>query len=380
MPTDNLQLRLKKRFFQWQNDITPCLRIWFDILTPKQVLFFQPAIKLLRSSGHQVFVTSRQYWEAVELAKIKKLDLTIIGSHGGADRYSKLRASASRTYELAESVNNFSPERAVNFSSPEGARVAFGLGIKYIGISDSPHAEAVCRLTVPFMSRLLTPWVIPYSSWTVFGIDRKKITRYHALDPAAWIKRTERLEAHPEPKTPDSDNVPAPSRKTILVRLEESKAAYIHDRRLVIDVNMIDKLVDKFSSSAKVIILCRYSDQIEEMKKRFSDRAEVPDQVIDGTRLIQSSDVFIGAGGTMTTEAALLGKPTISIAPHKFYVETYLERIGLSRRASSPAQLLSIVRGFLTSERLRTAQKRRALRILNSMDDPIDKIVEAILA
>ena len=74
------------------------MKIWFDILTPKQVMFFKRAVTSLRSSGHVVLCTSRQYREAVELARIKSLDLTIVGSHGGADRYDKLLQSASRTH------------------------------------------------------------------------------------------------------------------------------------------------------------------------------------------------------------------------------------------------------------------------------------------
>src|SRR5688500_15800312 len=73
------------------------LKIWFDILTPKQVMFFRRAVNLLHNSSHEVLCTSRKYREAVELVRIKKLDLTLVGSHGGADRYNKLRESARRT-------------------------------------------------------------------------------------------------------------------------------------------------------------------------------------------------------------------------------------------------------------------------------------------
>lgn len=62
------------------------MEIWFDILTPKQVMFFRRAVALLHNSSHEVLCTSRQYREAVELARINGFDLTIVGSHGGADR------------------------------------------------------------------------------------------------------------------------------------------------------------------------------------------------------------------------------------------------------------------------------------------------------
>src|SRR5215213_8505197 len=117
-------------------------------------MFFRRAVTLLHNSGHEVLCTSRNYREAVELAKIKKLDLTLVGSHGGADRYDKLREGARRTYELAEVVKEFGPDVAVTFSSPEGSRVVFGLGIRHIGLNDSPQPHASGKLSIPLTSKL----------------------------------------------------------------------------------------------------------------------------------------------------------------------------------------------------------------------------------
>ena len=108
---------------------------------------------------------------------------------GESERYEKLQESANRIHQLAYEIRKFEPDIAITFSSPEGARVAFGLGIKHIGFNDSPHAEAVSKLTIPLMDHLFSPWVIPYSAWALFGISKKNITRYRALDPASWLKR-----------------------------------------------------------------------------------------------------------------------------------------------------------------------------------------------
>jgi uncharacterized protein len=340
------------------------LKIWFDILTPKQVMFFRRAASLLRSSGHDVLCTSRQYREAVELARIKKLDLVIVGSHGGADRYDKLRQSAGRTYELAEVVRRFGPDVAVTFSSPEGARVAYGLGIKHIGFNDSPHAEAVARLTIPLTGRLLCPWVIPFSAWAGYGIAKKNITRYRALDPAAWLKHDE---------TPEVEH----GKKTILLRLEESKASYIADKNLGTG-KMIDDFVAEMWQSADIVALCRYPDQIAEVEARYGSRVQVLKDVVDGTALVKSAHLFVGAGGTMTAEAALLGKPAISIAPLQFYVEKYLLKSGLVKRAANPKTLVKLGRKMITDERYRQAQKKKAARILAGMEDPTDRIVSAV--
>jgi uncharacterized protein len=340
------------------------LKIWFDILTPKQVVFFRRAVTLLRNSGYDVLCTSRQYREAVELAKIKKLDLTIVGSHGGADRYGKLRQSASRTFELAEAVERFRPDVAVTFSSPEGARVAFGLGIRHIGFNDSPHAEAVARLTIPLTSKLLCPWVIPYSAWTRYGIVRNDITRYRALDPAAWLK-------HDETRETEHD------KKMILLRLEESKASYIADRKLG-TAKMIDDFVDELWQSANIIVLCRYQDQIAEVEARYGNKVQVLKDVVDGTALVKSAQLFVGAGGTMTAEAALLGKPTISIAPLQFYVEKYLLKSSLVKKAANSRSLVKLGRKMISDERYLQAQKKKAARILARMEDPTDRVISAL--
>ncbi|HEX9678793.1 DUF354 domain-containing protein [Nitrososphaera sp.] len=340
------------------------MKIWFDILTPKQVMFFGPAVSLLREKGHDVLCTSRDYREAVMLARMKRLDLEIVGRHGGAGRYEKLAASAARTLALAGVLEKFAPDVAVTFSSPEGSRVAFGLGVRLIGFNDSPHSWQVARLTVPLMDKLLCPWVIPYSAWTRFGIARKDVTKYRALDPAAWLKRGPSSEAGPD-------------RKIVLVRLEESKASYIVDKGLT-SLQLVDAAVNEFSKVTEVQVLCRYQDQIDDAKKRYAGKAKVVEDVFDGVSLIKNASLFVGAGGTMSAEAALLGVPTISIAPVRYYVEDYLVSEGLVSRARDAKALVRAGNKMLSDEVFRQRQREKASRTLAAMEDPIERIVSAI--
>jgi predicted glycosyltransferase len=333
-------------------------------------MFFRRAVNLLKNSGHDVLCTSRKYREAVELARIKKLDLTFVGSHGGADRYDKLREGARRTYELAEAIKQFEPDVAITFSSPEGSRVAFGLGTTHIGFNDSPHAEAVAKLTIPLTSKLYCPWVIPRSAWLGYGIAKKNIVPYRALDPAAWLKH------------PDNDNYQVPEvnqdkKKMILIRLEESKASYIADKK-VSATKMIDSFVDKLWQSANIVVLCRYEDQIAEVESRYGDKVQVLRDVVDGIALVKSTNLFVGAGGTMTAEAALLGKPTISIAPVHYYVEEYLVKSGLAKRAINPSSLARLGMKMITDEQYIQTQKKMAARILRRMEDPTDRMISAL--
>jgi uncharacterized protein len=90
--------------------------------------------------------------------------------------------------------------------------------------------------------------------------------------------------------------------------------------------------------------------------------------------LISIADIFIGAGGTMTAEAALLGKPTISISPIQFYVEDYLIRTGLVKKVSGPDRLVDLVRKMINDEPSLIRQKKLASIILNKMEDPMAKL------
>ncbi len=361
------------------------MRIWFDILTPKQIMFFKPAIDILRKQDNEVLCTSRNYREANELSKIKGLDLLFVGSHGGADLYNKLYNSTDRTMELSKIIHNFSPDLAISFSSPEASRVSYGLGIDHLGFNDSPHAEAVARLSLPLLTKLFSPSIIPISSWIKYGISSKQIIRYNGLDPVAWlIRRHDGSDLNKinndKEKTGILENLNIdPTKKTILIRLEESKAAYITNKKLITQpLSLVDCIVKHFNEKNNIVILCRYVDQINEISRRFGNKAIVLTDVVDGLELLKNIDVFIGAGGTMTAESALLGKPTISIAPVHFYVDDYLKKTGLIKRAFTMSRVVSLVNLFLNDEQNRILLKEKAREILQTMEDPIDKLVAYI--
>jgi predicted glycosyltransferase len=272
------------------------------------------------------------------------------------------------TYELAEVVKQFGPDVAVTFSSPEGSRVAFGLGIRHIGFNDSPHAEAVAKLTIPLTSKLYCPWVIPRYAWSGYGIAKKNIVHYRALDPAAWLKHHNNDDDIQEVKQ---------ERKMILLRLEESKASYIADKKIN-TIKMIERFVDELWQSANIVVLCRYKDQIADIESRYGNKVQVLRNVVEGTNLIKSTQLFVGAGGTMTAEAALLGKPTISIAPIQFYVEKYLIRSGLVKRAIDSRSLVRLGTKMMSDKGYVQTQQKRAARILRRMEDPTESMISAL--
>src|SRR5467141_1763094 len=308
------------------------MRLWFDLITPKQILFFRPVIEGLRKGGHEVLATSRRYREVEQLASMLGLDLSFAGSRGGKDPLEQFERSLERMELLLPLVVKFSPDASVSVASADCARISFGLRIRHIAVNDSPHSVIAGKLSLPLSYHVMTPWIIPYSAWSVFGIQRGHISRYRALDPAAWLKRRHsRGVSGAEKKRRE--------RATILVRLEESYAPYLAGS----DESWSEKILAMLARDFKgqhLVALCRYEDQLASVREKFGSSYEVPEAVVDGADLIERSDVFVGMGGTMTTEAALLGVPAVSAFQG---AELYTEKYLLSKRLLLKARNVAAV-------------------------------------
>jgi predicted glycosyltransferase len=69
----------------------------------------------------------------------------------------------------------------------------------------------------------------------------------------------------------------------------------------------------------------------------------IPSSAIDSRSLLCEADLVIGAGGTMTREAALMGVPTFTVVAGRApAVDRWLEDTGALRRLTTPEQLAAI--------------------------------------
>ncbi|MDA4128704.1 MAG: DUF354 domain-containing protein [Thaumarchaeota archaeon] len=342
------------------NPVVSSHRGWIEILTPKQVLFFRPLIETLRAGGFEILATSRRYREVEQLSKMHGVDLTYVGERGGKDPKDQLAASIERERQLLPIIEEFAPDFSVSVASADCARISFGLSVPHYAVNDSPHSAIAGKLSLPLTRHLFTPWVIPHRAWAPFAIKRKQITRYRALDPAAWLKRIK------------MSSQPSSREKTIIVRLEESYAPYMKGK----DLGWVDSILRRIAKDfpdSKRIALCRYDDQLQHVKDMFGASFEVPEEAVDGTSLLGRASVFIGLGGTMTAEAALMGVPTISAFQGNLYTEKYLISVGLLKKARTENAMAKLARSFLKPG-VGKVFARRASRVLTSMEDPIEII------
>ena len=340
------------------------LKIWIDILTPKQLLFSESIIEKL-GEKYDILCTSRDYDEVSKLAKIRNFDLIYVGKHGGVKRENKLKASIDRIAKLSKKIKTFSPDIVISFCSPEAARISFGLGIKHVAFCDSPHADSVMRLTLPLIQKLLIPHNISKKEFSKYGIAEKNIIQYKAIDAVITIQR----KINEKILLPFKNK----NKKNILIRLVEEEASYTSKSNKIIPI--IEKIVNDHGDE-NIVVLGRYANQIKSLRKIINRKVKIIEMSFDGKHLLNNTDIFIGSGGTMTSESALMGIPTISYNAVPNIIEDFLVKKKLVKRETNPDKISKQINKIFESSN--KENQKRAGKIVRQMEDPILKLIKIV--
>lgn len=92
------------------------MKVWLDILTPKQANFLGELHERLLAKGFRTIVTTREYREVNEMLELKGLKATQVGRHGGGELKDKLAESSKRVSGLAALMDAQKPDVAISFS------------------------------------------------------------------------------------------------------------------------------------------------------------------------------------------------------------------------------------------------------------------------
>lgn len=267
-------------------------------------------------------LTTRRYDELDALEGRLGIETVKIGSHGGDSLEGKLEASITRLLGLYEVVKRFAPDVTVTTASPEAARISYGLGVPLLVFNDSPHSVAVARLVAPLAKGLYSPWLIRKSDWLAAGVIPENYSKYHAIDPVAWLRRR-----HLWPSKQSWED----AKNSVVIRAGESKAYYY--RGTGEDAFELARLL---SRDYEVVVLSRYSG-------RESSNVRVIGPGFFGPNVLEGALAFVGFGGTMSQEAILLGVPTISAYPGEYRLEQELARRGFIFKAGSLRDAVDLV-------------------------------------
>jgi predicted glycosyltransferase len=352
--------------------------IWFDLVTPKSVLFFIPIIKEIENRGRKVLITAREgdgYSEVVELLRLYKMDFVNRGEFGGACLKDKLRASIERQKALMEFVTLYDIDRLVCLCSVDANRVAFGLGVPVINFYDIPLSDHTsnfkkalpqARLTLPLSSKVFKPFVVPNDIFLRFSLDEEQVFDYDFIDPLIWLDNF-------KPDFKEVENILRSysldlNKPMIVIREEEYKSSYV-DKKYPILYEALEQIQKETNSN--IIIIPRYES--EYLKQEFHFATVLEEKVII-QHLLAFADLFIGGGGTLNTEACYFNTPTISTRSFICHYDKYQIDNGLMVWVNTKEELMNSVNTLLR------AKKSEEKNVFNSMNLNIPKMVDNILS
>jgi predicted glycosyltransferase len=293
------------------------MRIWFDISNSPHIAMFYDLIRELEDDGHDIIITSRPLANTVDLLNQRGLKHTIVGEHYGKSFIRKLFGFPIRVLQLARFLRRQRPHLAVSQSSFHSPLVAKILGIPSIYTNDNEHALGN-KIAFMFATKILVPENLDKQKVRGWGISMKKIVQYPGVKEGIYLWRRYRLVQVNHRKA-------AEGTMQVFIRPEPRTAQYYKGRLNFLDETIMG-LKDKFS----VTILVRDSHQREYYKQKKFSSVVVPEKPMPFESIATHCDLFIGAGGSMTRELAVLGVPAISVYQDKLLaVDEYLVEQGL---------------------------------------------------
>ena len=289
------------------------MKIWIDFINTPQVSFFIPFIKDFEKKKYEILLTCRNSGNTIDLLKLNNLSYHVVGDKARKGLIWKMLYFPLRIIQLYTLIRKFKPDIAASQSSFYQPIVARMYGIPCLYTNDNEHAKGNL-LAYIFASKVVMPKVLNGLKFTRKWPLKKKLTFYPSVKEAIYLsQQTELLSLRNGEK------------KTIYFRPEPWTAQYYSG-----PVNFFDDTLIKLSSKYKVVILPRDTNQ-----RMYYDQPKfavltVVTQSLSLNTIVSDCLFFIGAGGSMTRELAVLGIPVISIYQGDLLeVDKYLMNLGL---------------------------------------------------
>lgn len=291
------------------------MKIWIDFINTPQVSFFSLLVKSLEERGHKILFTCRDSGNTVSLIKQYGWDVVVIGDKVQKGTLNKMIAFPSRIIKLMKFVKTFGPEIAVCQSSFYLPLTAYLLRIPAIYTNDNEHALG----NIPsflFAKRIFISEHVPLEKILKQGARRHKIIKYPGVKEGIYLWedgiRINKLRLNK-------------SFNKIYIRPEPSTAQYYKGNN-----NFLDEIIEFLQNKYEVAILPRDNDQVQYYKSKNYSNVFISEGALKFEEIALDCKLFIGAGGSMTREMAIIGIPSVSVYQDELLgVDRFLVSAGL---------------------------------------------------
>lgn len=293
------------------------MNIWFDLTNSPHVLFFEDIIREIKKE-HNVIITCRPLSNTIDLLEQKGFDYDVVGRHYGKNSVKKLLGFPIRIYQLYHNLKKISIDVSISHSSFYSPVVSKILRIPCIYLNDNEHADGN-RISFLFADRIMVPEFLSLERIKKKGANISKVMCYPGVKEGIYL-----WNFNFNKRLLFNNSETRCNKKTIIIRPEPETAQYYKGKK-----NFIGQLMDDLKSHYFIILLPRSENQRRYYQQEKFKGIHVATNTIPLEDIVSNCDLFIGAGGTMTRESAVLGIPTISVYQDRLLdVDRYLIKKG----------------------------------------------------
>ena len=306
------------------------MRIWVDMTSAPHPLVLRPIIARLRTAGHDVSVTARDFGQTEGVLDLLGIPYEVVGRHGGAGAAGKATALAQRSARLLWWARRRRFDLGLAHGSVDLAVVCSLLRVPAVQMQDYEFAGMQRQISFRAARRVLVPDAIPVDRLRRIGAPPSKLFRYPGLKEDYYLSDFE-----PDPSVLDELGI---NRERILAVVRPPDETAEYRTRNPLYEAVLDRLTSDLQTVA--VLLPRSEDQRRAAAARTADSLVIPDRVIDAQSLVAYADLVISGGGTMNREAAALGTPAYTIFSGRMgAVDERLIAAGRLRQLTDAARL-----------------------------------------
>jgi predicted glycosyltransferase len=295
------------------------MRIWIDLANSPHVHVMKPIADALEARGEQVVLTARDHAQTIALASAVFGDrFAPIGGESPTGLVGKAKGIGDRTRLLREWCKRRRVSVALSHGSYAQLLAARSLRIPTVTMMDYEFQPAN-HLSFRIANRVIVPAVFPAADLRRCGANASKVVRYDGFKEDLYLSAPSHRDDQRVAQVLSLD-----TERVIGVFRPAPEGALYHRGGNVSFDSILERAI---SHGVQAVVLPRLKAQ--ETRLRNLSGVIVPDAPVDGISLLREADLFIGAGGTMSREAAILGTRAYTVFAGKLAaVDRELIRLG----------------------------------------------------
>ena len=269
-------------------------RVIFDVGHPAQVHHFKNLYWLLGKKGWKCLFVAKDKAITKSLLEKYKFNYEIL-SASKKGLFKKISGIPIDDYRFFKIVKSFKPDFILNRFSIHSGHISKLLNVVNIAFSDTEHASALHKLTIPFID-------VKFTADSYYFDLGKNHLKYNA--------NIELFYLHPSVFTPDKSILDylgvRENEKYVIIRFVSWDAHHDLGQK-GFSLEFKHRMIKKLAEYARVFITSEVPLPLDLMPYQI----KIPPEKIH--HALAFADLYLGEGGTMASESACLGTPSIYV-------------------------------------------------------------------